>query len=151
MTDYVFDFALLGGGLNDLYLYPSQDLGLATDTAYLDTDATRPTVLTYASSLKGCIEMLQRDFPTKEIIIHGLHNSSYGSATYSGSKSRADFMADLQIEIAQDYGIKIIPNYFCEITNNNYNFYTYDTVHFNDLGSSIIVDLYRKVLNLHQV
>jgi hypothetical protein len=146
---HVFDFMVLGGGTNDLAANETFEYGTKDDVPYLDTDV-RPEGLTWASAFKGCIEMLQRDYPAKELIIATVLNSNYGTEAYlSSGYSRAEYMANLQMDIALDYGLKCIPFYWMSgINSSNYQRFLIDNVHPNRHGAERMVKVFAETLHL---
>ena len=147
LTDYTPNVINLFGGTNDFII--ATDLGLSTDTPYLDTDASRPTGLTWASAFKGCIDMLQRDFPNIEIIINTVMNVNNGDDPYNATYTDGEFMARLQMEIATDYSLKCVPFYWnTGITIENYEVYLNDSVHPNEHGARRMSNVFAQTLFL---
>lgn len=159
LTDYPAELINLFGGTNDLGTGDDViDLGTAADTPYLDTDAERPEGLTWASAFKGCVEMLQRDFPNVEIVVctvldykGGVAKSAYGATGYS----RSEYMARLQMQIADDYGLKCVPWFWCsgiqtdiDGITDTYDLFTSDGVHPNSMGATRMVRIWADTLLL---
>jgi len=134
LVAYAPDKISLFGGTNDLT--PGLDLGASTDTPYIDTDS-RPGSLTWSSAFKGCIVMLQRDFPGIEIVIFTvLDTTGYGTAMYDANFTIKEKMARLQMEIAALYSLKCVPFFWNSgINAANCAVFSNDQVHPNKAGA----------------
>lgn len=144
MSIYDFDIISLFGGTNDM-VDESLTIGTENDVPYVDDTSsfTEGTVtdiwsenLTFAQCLMGCIEMLKRDFPTKEIVICTVMpcGASYGNWTDPVTGLIAsEAIANLQVRIADKYELKVIPFYWNVRTVENTHNYTFskDRVHPN--------------------
>lgn len=152
LSDYDFDFITLWGGTNDLLNAAlAGQYGSRTDTPYLDTDL-RPGTLTWASAFKGCIEMLQRDFPDKELVIITVMDTGYGLEDYDGTYTRKEKMARLQMQIAYDYSLKCVPVFWNSgITGENYDLYLWDAVHPTTIGAKRINATIAETLGLKNI
>lgn len=131
MNIYNFDIISLFGGTNDM-TNENLNIGSENDIAYVDdaslfnesdnvTDV-RPDNLSFASALKGCILMLKRDYPNKEIILPTVMpcGSIYGNWTDANTGLIAsEAIANLQLRIATMYNIKAIPFYWDMRTSTN--------------------------------
>lgn len=152
LLGYNFDFIIFWGGTNDLGDDDvlNYDYGTKNDAPYLDTDGAKPVGLTWASAYKGCIEMLQRDFPDKEIVLMTVYNANYGIAEYKTTGySRAEYIARLQMEIAEIYGLKIVPLYWMSgIDQTNWSLFLADSVHPNKQGARRILATIADTLSL---
>ena len=151
MAQYNADVIFLFGGINDTTeVNANLTIGLSTDIAYLDTTPSRPSVLTYAACLKGCIDMLKRDNPLSEIILITVHqcgvaNTNYGTTGLQTSR----VMSTLQMKIAYDYGLKCVPFYDCSgITFANYQSFLLDAVHPNKYGATRLANCVAETLSL---
>lgn len=131
MSAYEFDMISLFGGTNDM-TDENLVIGTENDIAFVDNAATivgnynvtdvRPTTLTYASALIGCILMLKRDFPNKEIILPTVMpcGLNYGNWTDSATGLKAsEAIANLQLRIAEKFDLKAIPFYWDMRTSEN--------------------------------
>lgn len=134
LVAYAPDKIFLFGGTNDLNA--GYNLGASTDVPYLDTDS-RPGTLTWSSALKGCIVMLQRDFPGIEIVVCTiLDTTGYGTAMYDASFTVKEKMAHLQMEISALYSLKCVPFFWSSgITAENCAVFSNDQVHPNMAGA----------------
>ena len=161
MAGFDFDFISLFGGTNDM---SNQNLVIGTvdDIAYVD-DATgfsaseatdvRPSTLSFASALKGCILMLRRDFPAKEIVLATVMpcGSGYGNWVDTATGLHAsEAIAYLQLRIAELYNLKCVPLYWDMRTEANaaYNWADQYGVHPNHQGARRIMALYAQTLGL---
>ena len=135
MADYTFDCINLFGGTNDL-VDKNLVLGTVNDTPYLDTAESRPETLTYAASLMGCIEMLQRDFPTKPLILCTvMPMPGYGAGETGNGNTFAEAMAILQCQIGVKYNIPVVAWYWDMETNPKGAAFFKDGVHPNEVGA----------------
>lgn len=115
MAIYSFDMISLFGGTNDM-TNSALPVGTVDDTPFVDDSSdfeagTTTDVwtenLTFAQCLMGCILMLQRDFPGKEIVIPTV---MYCSGIYGNNPSGlSESIAVLQAKIATKFGLKCIP------------------------------------------
>ena len=132
-----FDYILFCGGTNDW----AQEIPVGTinDPPYVDDASTvesadavdvRPDTLTFASALKGCIEMLRRDFPTKGIFIRTLYQMSHSPRDPAQIKN----YSTLIVKVALKYGLKLI--WSQDMWNDSeVSLFTADGVHPNDVGA----------------
>lgn len=150
MSIYDFDMISLFGATNDM-TNQSLIIGTVDDIAYVDDTegitsidsnctSTKPESLSLASALKGCILMLKRDFPNKEIILPTVMpcGSNYGNWTDESTGLKAsEAIAFLQLRIAEKYGLKAIPFYWDMRTTENaaYNWADQWGVHPNMQGA----------------
>ena len=131
MSAYEFDMISLFGGTNDM-TDENLVIGTENDVPFVDDVSTftngenvtdvRPETLTFASALIGCILMLRRDFPNKEIILPTVMpcGLSYGNWTDSVTGLRAsEAIANLQLRIAEKFDLKAIPLYWDMRTSKN--------------------------------
>lgn len=159
MSAFSFDLISLFGGTNDL-VNQSLDLGTVDDTPYVD-DATgmtgvtdvRPETLTYAAALKGCIEMLRRDFPTTPIVLCTVLacSSTYGGWIYGDTGLTAsEAMAELQVKIAELYNLRHVPFYWTVRTREQASRHVYalDGVHPNQMCAQRMRKEFAAALNL---
>ena len=143
---YNAELIVLFGGTNDMDL--SKPMGDRTDTPFVAGD-TRPASLTWASSLMGCIEMLQTSQPGVEIILMTILNAKRGLDLDYSPYTEKEKMARITMEVAVDYGLKCVPLYYTTgINENNINLFTDDTVHPNNLGGERITSAIRDTLYL---
>ncbi len=124
MDIYDFDVISLFGGTNDAWwddtLYPG-GVGTADDIPYVDdastfADPSKYTDvysdnLTFMQFYKGCVEMLMRDFPDKELILSTLFplNSNYrlDYQIAEGKTCRRDeWVSYLILQVARKYNLK---------------------------------------------
>ena len=124
MDIYDFDVISLFGGTNDAWwdetLYPG-GVGTADDIPYVDdastfADPSKYTDeysdnLTFMQFYKGCIEMLRRDFPDKELILSTLFplNSNYRldyQITAGKTCRRDEWVSYLILQVARKYNLK---------------------------------------------
>lgn len=124
MDIYDFDVISLFGGTNDAWwddtLYPG-GVGTADDIPYVDdastfADPSKYTDvysdnLTFMQFYKGCIEMLRRDFPDKELILSTLFplNSNYRldyQIAEGKSCRRDEWVSYLILQVARKYNLK---------------------------------------------
>ena len=124
MDIYDFDVISLFGGTNDAWwdetLYPG-GVGTADDIPYVDdvstfADPSKYTDeysdnLTFMQFYKGCIEMLRRDFPDKELILSTLFplNSNYRLDYQIDSDRtcrRDEWVSYLILKVARKYNLK---------------------------------------------
>ena len=150
MSVYNFDTILLFGGTNDMNdtseFNPNLIIGAYNDTPFVDDASSFATPdnytdewtdsLTFAQCYKGCIEMLKRDFPTKEIILSTVLpcGGHYGNWTVGQTGMIAsEVIANLQVRIANEYGLKIIPMYWevRTVAQASSLIFSRDTVHPN--------------------
>lgn len=154
MSIYTFDMISLLGGFNDLNNYPS--LGTINDKPYVDDASTFATPsdytdvwtdsLSFAQCYMGCIEMLKRDFPDKEIVLATVYPTSYGTATDANTGlSRSESMAILQCQVANKYGLRCVPLYWMFAQNAIYAM-TLDGVHPNPVLARQMASKYAEVL-----
>ena len=162
MSIYDFDVISLFGGTNDM-TNENLIIGTVDDTAYVDnvngfssddnvTDV-RPDNLSLASALRGCILMLKRDFPNKEIIIPTVMpcGGQYGNWTDQSSGLRAsEAIAELQMKMAEKYELKAIPLYWSMNYPNmdNNRIWVKDGVHPNMQGALNIQRMFAQILCL---
>lgn len=147
MAIYSFDKITLFGGTNDLD--SGYDLGASTDTAYKDTDS-RPVNLTWCAVLKGCIEMLQRDFPTVEIVLCTVMDiSSRGNTMYDATYNTRESMARKTMQVASVYNLKCVPFFWNSgLTSRNTSIMTSDNTHPNIAGAKGMVACYADTVGL---
>ena len=112
---YDFDYINLFGGTNDIY-DNNLNVGTIDDAPLLDTDVEDLSTLdlsqvSFASAFMGCIEMLQRDFPGKQIFICTLLYNGY---------ARTPDVVKIQMLAAQKYGLIVVPFYYSELNSQNY-------------------------------
>ena len=163
MSIYSFDMISLFGGTNDM-TKESLKIGTVDDVAYVDntegiTDldenctSEKPAELSFASALKGCILMLKRDFPGKEIVIPTVMpcGGIYGNWTDEDTGLKAsEAIANLQLRVAEKYGLKAIPLYWDMRTTENaaYNWADQWGVHPNYQGALRVQALFAQTLCL---
>lgn len=161
MSIYSFDMISLFGGTNDMTV-ESLKIGTVDDVAYVDNTegiteidenctSEKPAELSFASALKGCILMLKRDFPNKEIVIPTVMpcGNNYGNWTDSETGLKAsEAMAILQMKIAEKYKLKAIPLYWDMRTTENVAAFAKDYVHPNYQGALRIQALFAQTLCL---
>lgn len=162
MSAYDFDIISLFGGTNDM-ANSSLVIGSVDDAAFVDnvegfTDAdnvtdVRPDTLTLASALRGCILMLMRDFPNKEIILPTVMScgGSYGNWTDPSTGLKASLaIAEMQLKMAEKYSLKAIPLYWDMRTSESdaRRIFTLDGVHPNMQGALRIQALFAQTLCL---
>ena len=163
MSIYSFDMISLFGGTNDM-TKESLKIGTVDDVAYVDntegiTDldenctSEKPAELSFASALKGCVLMLKRDFPGKEIVIPTVMpcGGIYGNWTDKDTGLKAsEAIAYLQLRVAEKYGLKAIPLYWDMRTTENaaYNWADQWGVHPNYQGALRVQALYAQTLCL---
>ena len=180
LGNYDFDFISLFGGTNDMNVLVDSDLslGAVSDTPYVDTltgfsdekaatlTATRPSTLTFASALMGCIEMLHRDFPDKPIYLVTVmpcKSNGYGNTLDANGVRLSERMAILQMQIAAkyngeistyaslcSYGVTAVPFYWKVRTYEaaSSNALSIDGVHPNVPCGRIMADYFAQILNL---
>lgn len=162
MAIYNFDVISLNGGTNDMNTN-SLLVGTINDTPYVDTldgfsddkksklTATRPSNLSFAASLMGCIEMLQRDFPNKEII---LSTVMYCGLTYGtvidlvSEKPLSEAVAFIQMKIAEKYGLKCVPLYWDMRNKDTLDLFSADKVHPNKAQAIRMMSLFAQTMVL---
>jgi hypothetical protein len=142
LNNYEFDAITLFGGTNDAILNYT-NIGTINDKPLLDTDVNDLSSfdlssVSFASAYMGCIEMLIRDFPGKEIILCTL--------LYNGLPN-SDEIVKIQMLAAEKYGLKIIPFYFCVINETNYTYLCKDYVHPGAVAAKIMAKTYTNYLN----
>lgn len=162
MAIYNFDVISLNGGTNDMNT-DSLLVGTINDTPYVDTldgfsddkksklTATRPSNLSFAASLMGCIEMLQRDFPNKEIILSTVMycGLTYGTAIDSVSgKPLSEAVAFIQMKIAEKYGLKCVPLYWDMRNKDTLDLFSADKVHPNKAQAIRMMSLFAQTMVL---
>lgn len=163
MSIYSFDMISLFGGTNDM-TKESLKIGTVDDVAYVDNTegiitidenctSEKPAELSFASALKGCILMLKRDFPGKEIVIPTVMPCSgmYGNWTDKNTELKAsESIAYLQLRVAEKYGLKAIPLYWDMRTTENvaYNWADQWGVHPNYQGALRLQALFAQTLCL---
>lgn len=162
MSIYNFDVISLNGGTNDMNT-DSLLVGTINDTPYVDTldgfsddkksklTATRPSNLSFAASLMGCIEMLQRDFPNKEIILSTVMycGLTYGTAIDSVSgKPLSEAVAFIQMKIAEKYGLKCVPLYWDMRNKDTIDLFSADKVHPNKAQAIRMMSLFAQTIVL---
>lgn len=163
MSIYSFDMISLFGGTNDMTIV-SLKIGTVDDVAYVDntegiTDldenctSEKPAELSFASALKGCVLMLKRDFPGKEIVIPTVMpcGGIYGNWTDKDTGLKAsEAIANLQLRIAEKYGLKAIPLYWDmrKVENAAYNWADQWGVHPNYQGALRLQALFAQTLCL---
>lgn len=162
MSIYNFDIISLNGGTNDMNT-DSLLVGTINDTPYVDAldgfsddkksklTAIRPSNLSFAASLMGCIEMLQRDFPTKEIILSTVMycGLTYGTATDSASgKLLSEAVAFIQMKIAEKYGLKCVPLYWDMRNKDTIDLFSADKVHPNKAQAIRMMSLFAQTMVL---
>lgn len=131
MDAYEFDFINLFGGANDVEL-DGFEVGTINDTPYLDTTETRPETVTFAAALMGCVEMLQRDFPDKPIVLCTIMPMNRSTEEIRTA------MAKLQCQIALKYGLACVPWYW----DMNSPAFRRDSVHPNAIGTMRMAGLW---------
>ena len=142
MSIYDFDIISLFGGTNDisnnLIVGTTDDIPYVDDADSFDTPSaytdTWTDSLTLAQCLMGCIEMLKRDFPTKEIVLCTIYPMEQGNQTYTPTgTTMAAAIAELQVKIAVKYGLKVVPFFWDAATAENATrrVFTSDGVHPN--------------------
>ena len=162
MSIYEFDVISLFGGTNDM-TNENLVIGNVEDVAFVDnvngfssddnvTDV-RPDNLSLASALRGCILMLKRDFPNKEIIIPTVMpcGGQYGNWTDQSSGLRAsEAIAEMQMKMAEKYELKAIPLYWSMNYPNmdNNRIWVKDGVHPNMQGALNIQRMFAQILCL---
>lgn len=163
MSIYSFDMISLFGGTNDM-TKESLKIGTVDDVAYVDNTegiitidenctSEKPAELSFASALKGCILMLKRDFPGKEIVIPTVMpcGGIYGNWTDKNTELKAsESIAYLQLRVAEKYGLKAIPLYWDMRTTENaaYNWADQWGVHPNYQGALRLQALFAQTLCL---
>lgn len=163
MSIYSFDMISLFGGTNDM-TKESLKIGTVDDVAYVDNTegiitidenctSEKPAELSFASALKGCILMLKRDFPGKEIVIPTVMpcGGIYGNWTDKNTGLKAsESIAYLQLRVAEKYGLKAIPLYWDMRTTENaaYNWSDQWGVHPNYQGALRLQALFAQTLCL---
>jgi hypothetical protein len=163
MSIYSFDMISLFGGTNDM-TKESLKIGTVDDVAYVDNTkgiitidenctSEKPAELSFASALKGCILMLKRDFPGKEIVIPTVMpcGGIYGNWTDKDTGLKAsEAIAYLQLRVAEKYGLKAIPLYWDMRTTENaaYNWADQWGVHPNYQGALRLQALFAQTLCL---
>lgn len=163
MAIYDFDFISLFGGINDLS--DGLNLGTINDLPLVDKlegfsedkkqnlTTVRSDNPTFCQSYMGCIEMLRRDFPDKEIILCTVVFCGRGQKiveNYFGDISVAEKVAMLQMDIATKYGLKCVPLYWDmrgPKTNRQFSV-SGDGVHPNLHGAIRLQTLYAQTLGL---
>ena len=132
-----FDYILFCGGTNDW----AQEIPIGTisDPPYVDDASTvesadavdvMPDTLTFASALKGCIEMLRRDFPTKGIFIRTLYQMSLSSRDPEKIKNYSTII----VKVALKYRLKLIWSQDMW-SDSEVSLFTLDGVHPNNVGA----------------
>lgn len=139
---YDFDYINLFGGTNDIY-DNNLNVGTIDDTPLLDTDVEDLSALdlsqvSFASALMGCIEMLQRDFPGKQIFICTLLYNGY---------ARTPDVVKIQMLAAQKYGLKVVPFYYSELNSQNYQWLC-DGFHPKQVAARIMEKNFVQYINL---
>ena len=139
---YDFDYINLFGGTNDIY-DNNLNVGTIDDAPLLDTDVEDLTALdlskvSFASAFMGCIEMLQRDFPSKPIFICTLLYNSY---------AKTPEVVKIQMLAAQKYGLKVVPFYYSELNSQNYQWLC-DGFHPNQIAARIMEKNFVQYINL---
>jgi len=163
MSIYSFDMISLFGGTNDM-TKESLKIGTVDDVAYVDNTegiitidenctSEKPAELSFASALKGCILMLKRDFPGKEIVIPTVMpcGGIYGNWTDKDTGLKAsEAIAYLQLRVAEKYGLKAIPLYWDMRTTENaaYNWADQWGAHPNYQGALRLQALFAQTLCL---
>lgn len=135
MSRFSFDIINLFGGQNDKGIDASL-LGTIDDTPYVDDASSFDTPanytdtwsadLTFAQCYMGCIEMLKRDFPTKELLLMSVYPTR-------GDSSVCKDIAILQCEIAHKYGLKMTPLWWGIFDLESVDGFTRDGTHPNDV------------------
>lgn len=136
MSNKNFDIINLFGGQNDKGVVASGLLGTINDKPYVDDASTfdNPSnytdvwtdSLTYAQCYMGCIEMLKRDFPGKELFLMSIYPTR-------GDSDNIEQMAILQCQIAYKYDLKITPLYWDIFRITAVDAFTRDGVHPNSV------------------
>ena len=139
---YDFDYINLFGGTNDIY-DNNLNVGTIDDTPLLDTDVEDLSALdlsqvSFASAFMGCIEMLQRDFPSKPIFICTLLYNGY---------ARTPDVVKIQMLAAQKYGLKVVPFYYSELNSQNYQWLC-SGFHPNQIAARIMEKNFVEYINL---
>lgn len=139
---YDFDYINLFGGTNDIY-DNNLNVGTIDDAPLLDTDVEDLSTLdlsqvSFASAFMGCIEMLQRDFPSKPIFICTLLYNGY---------ARTPDVVKIQMLVAQKYGLKVVPFYYSELNSQNYQWLC-DGFHPNQVAARIMEKNFVQYINL---
>lgn len=139
---YDFDYINLFGGTNDIY-DNNLNVGSIDDAPLLDTDVEDLTDLdlsqvSFASAFMGCIEMLRRDFPSKQTFICTLLYNSY---------AKTPEVVKIQMLAAQKYGLKVVPFYYSELNSQNYQWLC-DGFHPNQIAARIMEKNFVQYINL---
>lgn len=139
---YDFDCINLFGGTNDTH-DNNLNVGTIDDTPLLDTDVEDLSTLdlsqvSFASAFMGCIEMLQRDFPGKQIFICTLLYSGY---------ARTPDVVKIQMLAAQKYGLIVVPFYYSELNSQNYQWLC-DGFHPKQVAARIMEKNFIEYINL---
>ena len=148
MRNFKFDIISLFGGTNDKNA--GTPLGTLNDIPFVDdvnsfdnpdnyTDIWTDT-LTFAQCYKGCIEMLKRDFPDKEIVLVTVY------PTQGDNPSDAEAMAVLQCRIGNMYNLRVVPLFWNMMSYDALSAYTLDGVHPNIVGARQIAIQFANVL-----
>ena len=158
MGRYAFDVISLFGGTNDGWWNYPGGLGTASDIPYVDDVLTFDNPqdytdewsenLTFAQFYKGCVEMLRRDFPDKEIILSTLYplNSSQRDTDPASGLRRDEAMSRLIVEIGKHYGLKVNPWYWLMHPASLTPWFTHDGVHPSQHLGALMAERFAKAL-----
>lgn len=149
------------GGTNDM-VSTSLPIGTAQDLPFVDDssdftvetyDASEgwPETITFCSALKGCILMMQRDYPNAEVIIPTVLycGSSYGTWTPTGqSLIASEVIAKKQVEVAQVMGLRFVPWYWSERKQSTIDVFSLDNVHPSVAGARVMARWFADYLPL---
>lgn len=167
MSGYKFDIISIFGGTNDM---DNPNVGTYEDTAYVDTldgfdsaalarvTNVRPDNLTYAASLKGCIEMMHRDNPSIPIIIPTvMPMAELGQELDGTDLTRSERYAIVAMRIVAYYeslgfDITAVPLYWGKKTSKNCAAFAtaVDGVHPNTAGAKDMVRIFAEALLLNR-
>ena len=158
MGRYAFDVISLFGGTNDGWWNYPGGLGTASDIPYVDDVLTFDNPqdytdewsenLTFAQFYKGCVEMLRRDFPDKEIILSTLYpqNSSQRDTDPVSGLRRDEAMSRLIVEIGKHYGLKVNPWYWLMHPASLTPWFTHDGGHPSQHLGALMAERFAKAL-----
>lgn len=159
MSAYDFDMINLFGGTNDRISLNA--LGTVSDKPFVDDASSFATPanyvdtwaegLTFAQFYMGCIEMLKRDFPTKEIILCTLlPNTANLTVDEANNCTEGESKSALIVRIANKYGLKVVPWFWGIYNENAYTIasFTQDGIHPNQTLGRLMAERYANVLGL---
>jgi hypothetical protein len=95
------------------------------------------SAVSFASAYMGCIEMLQRDFPGKEIVLCTL---------LYNPRPLGSEISLLIVNIAQKYSLKCIPWYWSEINSSNYAQLCASGIHPKQVAAGIMARIYAGIV-----